>query len=84
MNGEKVAEGRIEHTQPAMFSADETADVGIDLGTPVVEAIGCEAASRFTGKIPKVTVEVKDIPAVDKAATEKATAEAAKKIEAAK
>jgi arylsulfatase len=84
VNGEKVAEGRIEHTQPAMFSADETADVGIDLGTPVVEAIGCEAASRFTGKIPKVTVEVKDIPAVDKAATEKATAEAAKKIEAAK
>ena len=41
-----------------MFSADETADVGIDLGTPVVEAIGSEAASRFTGRIP-VTVEVR-------------------------
>ena len=40
VNGEKVAEGRIEHTQPMIFSADETADVGIDLGTPVVEAIG--------------------------------------------
>jgi hypothetical protein len=38
-----------------MFSADETADVGIDLGTPVVEAIGAEAKSRFTGRIPKVT-----------------------------
>ncbi len=59
VNGEKVAEGRIEHTQPMMFSADETADVGIDLGTPVVEAIGCEAASKFTGHIPKVTIEVK-------------------------
>jgi arylsulfatase len=55
----KVAEGRIEHTQPMIFSADETADVGIDLGTPVVEAIGSEARSRFTGRIPKVTVEVK-------------------------
>ncbi len=31
-----------------MFSADETADVGIDLDTPVVEAIGSEAKSRLT------------------------------------
>jgi arylsulfatase len=52
-------EGRIEHTQAGMFSADETADVGIDLGTPVVEAIGAEAKSRFTGRIPKVTVQVR-------------------------
>jgi arylsulfatase A-like enzyme len=59
VNGEKVAEGRIPATQPGMFSADETADVGIDLGTPVVEAIGAEAKSRFTGRIPKVTVQVR-------------------------
>jgi arylsulfatase len=59
VNDEKVAEGRIEHTQPGAFSADETADVGIDLGTPVVEAIGSAAKSRFTGRIPKVTVQVK-------------------------
>lgn len=59
VNGEKVAEGRIEHTQAGMFSADETADVGIDLGTPVVEAIGAEAESKFNGHIPKVTVEVR-------------------------
>lgn len=32
---------------------------GIDLGTPVVEAIGAEAPSRFTGSIAKVTVEVR-------------------------
>ncbi|MDZ7652635.1 MAG: hypothetical protein U5L03_08865 [Burkholderiaceae bacterium] len=59
VNGEKVAEGRIEHTQAGLFSADETADVGIDLGTPVVEAIGAEAKSRFNGRIPKLTVQVK-------------------------
>ena len=59
VNGEQVAEGRIPVTQPGIFSADETADVGIDLGTPVVEAIGSEAKSRFTGRIPRVTVEVK-------------------------
>jgi arylsulfatase len=54
-----VGEERIPATQPGIFSADETADVGIDLGTPVVEAIGAEAKSRFTGRIPKVTVEVR-------------------------
>lgn len=59
VNGQKVAEGRIERTQPGLFSADETADVGIDLGTPVVEAIGAEARSRFNGHIPKLTVEVR-------------------------
>ena len=59
VNGEKVAEGRIPATQPGIFSADETADVGIDLGTPVVEAIGAEAKSRFTGRIPKLVVEIR-------------------------
>jgi arylsulfatase len=59
VNGEKVAEGRIPATQPGLFSADETADVGIDLGTPVVEAIGAEAKSRFTGRIPKLTVQLR-------------------------
>ena len=58
VNEQKVGEGRIERTQPMIFSADETTDVGIDLGTPVVEAIGAERRSRFTGKIPSVTVEV--------------------------
>ena len=59
INDEKVGEGRIEHTQPMVFSADETADVGMDLATPVVETIGAEKESRFTGSIPKVTVEIK-------------------------
>jgi arylsulfatase len=59
VDGQEVAEGRLEHTQAGIFSADETADVGIDLGTPVVEAIGAERRSRFTGRIPKVTVEVR-------------------------
>ncbi len=58
VNGRKVGEGRIARTQPNIFSADETADVGIDLATPVVETIGSEGESRFTGHIPKVTVSV--------------------------
>jgi arylsulfatase len=59
VNDSQVAQGRIEHTQCCIFSADETADVGIDLGTPVVDALGAEHASKFTGKIEKVTVEAK-------------------------
>jgi arylsulfatase len=59
VNDKQVAEGKLPHTQPMIFSADETADVGIDLGTPVVEAIGSERRSRFNGRIPKLTVEVK-------------------------
>jgi arylsulfatase len=58
VNDQQVAEGRIERTQPGIFSADETADVGIDLATPVVESIGSEARSKFTGRIPRVTVEL--------------------------
>ena len=79
VNGRKVAEGRIEHTQAMIFSADETADVGIDLGTPVVESIGSEAKSKFTGKIPKIVIEVKEMKAVDKAEAKKTGMEAAKK-----
>jgi hypothetical protein len=41
------------------FSADETANVGIDLATPVVESIGAEGKSRFTSRIRKIVVEVK-------------------------
>ncbi len=41
-----------------IFSADENADVGIDLATPVVETIGSERKSKFTGRIPRLTVEV--------------------------
>ena len=60
VNGKSVAESRVEKTQPNIFSADETADVGIDNQTPVAEGIGIGAETRFTGKIDKVTLEVRD------------------------
>lgn len=59
VDGRKLAEGRIDKTQPNIFSADETADVGIDDATPVVAGIGQGAETRFTGKIEKVTIDVK-------------------------
>jgi arylsulfatase len=33
-----------------VFAADETADVGIDLAIPAVEAIGTESQSRGNGR----------------------------------
>lgn len=59
VDGEQVASGRVERTQGYVFSADETADVGIDLATGVVAAIGAEAQSRLRGaEIDTVTVEI--------------------------
>ncbi len=57
VNGAKVAEGRIKRTQPNIFSADETADVGEDEATPVTEDYK-EGNNRFTGKIQRVTIEL--------------------------
>jgi arylsulfatase len=37
VNGQKVAEARIDQTQCCMFSLDEAADVGLNEGTPVTE-----------------------------------------------
>jgi arylsulfatase len=62
VNGSTVAEGRIEKTQPLLFSADETADLGLDNQTPVVEGIGIgRDETRFTGKIRKVTIDVEEV-----------------------
>jgi arylsulfatase A-like enzyme len=75
VNGAKVATGRIEHTQGMIFSADETADVGLDGATPV-SADYKEGDNSFTGKIFKVVVDVKPIGAAEKAEAEHAQQEA--------
>jgi arylsulfatase len=66
VNGEKVASGRLENTQAIVFSADETAGVGVDDATPVTKDYK-ERDNAFTGKILKVTVDVKPIGAAVKA-----------------
>jgi arylsulfatase len=83
VNDKRVAEGRIERTQPMIFSADETADVGEDDATPVTEDYKAYD-NKFTGRILRVTVDVKEAGAGVKADAAKANAETAKKVEAAK
>lgn len=56
-DGKKVGEGRVERTAPMLFSADETANVGRDAGTPV-SADYNPATSRFTGKVNWVRIDI--------------------------
>lgn len=77
VNGKKVAEGRIDQTQCCAYSADEGADVGADEGTPVTEAY--TVPFKFTGKIAKVTIELKESKTADHDEAEQAHREAALK-----
>jgi arylsulfatase A-like enzyme len=56
VNGKKVAEKRLEKTQPGVFSVDDLADIGVDDGTHVADY---GASAKFDGKISYVTIERK-------------------------
>jgi arylsulfatase len=55
-DGSPVGAGRVGATQPMIFSADETTDVGSESGTSV-SADYASATSRFTGKIHWVRID---------------------------
>jgi len=75
VNGEKVAEGRIDKTQCCLISLDETADVGKSNGTPV--SPDYENPFAFTGTIDRVVVDL--TPGADAASDEaRAAADEAK------
>jgi arylsulfatase len=59
VNGAMVGEARIPQTIRARFSLDETFDVGEDTGTPVVEDYATKMPFRFTGKLEKLTIDLK-------------------------
>jgi len=58
-DGTSVGTGRAEATQPMIFSADETTDIGYQSGTTVTPDYTA-ATSRFTGKINWVQIDVGD------------------------
>lgn len=58
IDGAPVGSGRIEVTQPIVYSADETSDVGHSLGTPVTKEPG--AAASFNGSIDWVRIDLGD------------------------
>jgi arylsulfatase A-like enzyme len=55
-DGHAVGSGRVEATQPMVFSADETTDVGYESGTAVSPDYTPQS-SRFTGKIDWVQID---------------------------
>jgi arylsulfatase len=58
VDGKQVADGKIERTIPVRFSLDETLDVGMDTGTPVVEDYVDKMPFKFTGVLKKVVVDL--------------------------
>jgi len=59
VDGENVGEGKVPKTQANVFSSDDTADTGIDTGTPVDEAYGEGARNAFTGQLEKVRIQIR-------------------------
>lgn len=56
-NGTKIGGGRLEKTVPAQLSLGEGLDIGMDVGSPIDFTYKLPFA--FTGKIEKVTVDLK-------------------------
>jgi hypothetical protein len=56
VDGQQVGEGRVESTVPAVFSADETLDLGRDSANPVSDDHG--AANAFNGRVGWVQIDL--------------------------
>ena len=57
IDGESVGEGRVDATQPMLFSADETTDLGSDTATSVTDDF-TSAETRFTGRVRWVQIDL--------------------------
>jgi arylsulfatase A-like enzyme len=57
LDGKQVGEGRVDGTQPMIFSGDETTDVGSDTATPVSDDYNARN-SAFTGRIRWVQIDL--------------------------
>ena len=58
-DGTEAGTGRVGATQPMIFSADETTDIGHETGTTVTPDYTAQS-SRFTGKIHWVQIDLGD------------------------
>jgi hypothetical protein len=63
VDGKNVGKGRVEQTEPLVFSADETLDIGTETGSPVTTDYG---SRKFSGDVNWVEIDVdKDSENVD-------------------
>ena len=65
IDGAKCGEGRVEKTEPMVFSADETCDVGFGAGSPVTYDYGTRN-NKFIGEVNWVEIDIgKDAISLD-------------------
>ena len=57
VDGQKVGEGRVDQTEPLIFSADETCDVGFEAGSPVTYDYP-KQGTKFSGEVNWVEIDV--------------------------
>ena len=57
VDGQKCGEGRVEKTEPLVFSADETCDVGFGAGSPVTYEYGIHD-NEFSGEVNWVEIDI--------------------------
>jgi arylsulfatase len=57
LDGKNIGQGRVEATEPMIFSGDETTDVGGDSATPVSDDYGPKD-SEFTGQVIWVQIDI--------------------------
>jgi arylsulfatase A-like enzyme len=60
VDGEQVGTGRVERTEPGRFSAEETCDLGVDLGS-VVSTDYQPGNNAFTGSVAWAQIDVGDL-----------------------
>jgi arylsulfatase A-like enzyme len=59
IDGKAVGDGRIERTEPGLFSADETCDIGTDHGSAVTDDY---SEREFNGTVNWVELDLGDVP----------------------
>jgi arylsulfatase A-like enzyme len=57
IDGQKSGEGRVEQTEPVVFSADETCDIGFEAGSPVTYDYPTKGG-KFSGDVNWVQIDV--------------------------
>ena len=59
VDGKTVGESRIEKTNPlGKFTLDESFDVGMDTGSPVIDEYDAKMPFKFTGTLRKVEIKL--------------------------
>src|SRR6188768_3304577 len=57
VDGKAAGQGRVDQTEPMVFSADETCDVGFDAGSPVTYDYP-KGTTKFSGEVNWVEIDI--------------------------